>query len=59
MSFLKNVKLKGGIFGEFISFLWKNKLWWLIPIIVVLVAFSLLLIFTQTSPIAPFIYTLF
>jgi hypothetical protein len=50
---------KIGIFGELLSFLWKRKLWWLIPMIVVLVLFGLLLVFTQSSAVAPFIYTLF
>jgi cytochrome c-type biogenesis protein CcmH/NrfF len=59
MSFIKNFKQRSGIFGEFISFLWKNKLWWIIPIVVVLIAFIVLVIFTESTPIAPFIYTLF
>lgn len=41
------------------SFLWKNKMWWLIPLVFVLVVFFLLMIFAQASPLGPFIYTLF
>ena len=48
-----------GILGELMRFLWKRKLWWLIPMIVVLVLFALLLVFAQGSALAPFIYTLF
>lgn len=48
-----------GIFGELLTFLWRRKLWWLIPMVVVLVLFGLVLIFTQSSAVAPFIYTLF
>lgn len=48
-----------GILGELVGFLWERKLWWMIPMVVVLVGFGLLLIFAQTSAIAPFIYTLF
>ncbi len=48
-----------GIIGELIRFMWKRKLWWLIPMILVLILFSALLIFSQGSAIAPFIYTLF
>ncbi len=48
-----------GIVGELLSFLWKRKLWWLIPMIVVIVLFAMLLIFAQGSALAPFIYTLF
>lgn len=55
----KRLISKLGIFGELLVFLWKRKLWWMIPMIVVLVLFGLLLIFTQSSAVAPFIYTLF
>jgi drug/metabolite transporter superfamily protein YnfA len=48
-----------GIFGELLVFLWQRKLWWLIPMIILLVLFGLLLIFAQSSAVAPFIYTLF
>jgi hypothetical protein len=48
-----------GIVGELLSFLWQRKLWWLIPMILVIVLFGVLLIFAQGSAVAPFIYTLF
>ena len=48
-----------GIFKELIGYLWEQKLWWMVPMVVVLVLFGLLMIFAQTSPLAPFIYTLF
>lgn len=47
------------VVAELMVFLWKRKLWWLIPMIIVLILFGLLLIFTQGSAVAPFIYTLF
>ena len=56
---LKALKGYGGIVGELIRFLWKQKLWWLIPALVILLALGLLLIFAQSTPLAPFIYTLF
>jgi hypothetical protein len=48
-----------GIVGELLSFLWKRKLWWLLPMILAIVVLGLLLVFAQASPVAPFIYTLF
>ncbi|MCI0395262.1 MAG: DUF5989 family protein [Chloroflexi bacterium] len=48
-----------GVVGEFFQFLWARKLWWLIPMVTVLMLFALLLIFASSSGIAPFIYTLF
>lgn len=56
---MKNVKTKMGIIGELFGFLWKRKMWWLMPMIVMLILFGALLIFSQGSAIAPFIYTLF
>ena len=47
-----------GIVGELFVFLWKRKLWWLIPMMVVIVVFVVVLVLAQGSPIAPFIYTL-
>lgn len=55
----KRLVSKLGVFGELLVFLWRRKLWWMIPMIVVLILFGLLLIFTQSSAVAPFIYTLF
>ena len=48
-----------GVVRELLSYLWQEKLWWMIPMIIVLLLFGALLIFAQGSAIAPFIYTLF
>jgi hypothetical protein len=55
----KKVTLRFAIFGELMEFLWYRKLWWLIPLVVILVVLGLVLVFAQSSAIAPFIYTLF
>jgi hypothetical protein len=44
---------------EFLEFLKVRKKYWLIPIIIVLVLFGGLIILSQGSAIAPFIYTIF
>ena len=59
MSLFREVRLRFDILAELFTFLWQRKLWWLIPMILVLVLFGLLLIFAQSSSVAPFIYTLF
>lgn len=56
---LKTIGSRFEIVGELFGFLWERKLWWLIPMMVVLIAFGLLLVFAQATGIAPFIYTLF
>jgi hypothetical protein len=49
--------------GEFIGELWafmkERKKFWLLPIVAVLLLFGSLLVLTQGSVVAPFIYTLF
>lgn len=48
-----------GTAGEFLAFLWRRKLWWLIPMVTVLMAIGLLLVFAASTGLGPFIYTLF
>lgn len=48
-----------GIASDLMSFFWHNKWWWLTPMIVVLLGLGGLVVFAQSSAIAPFIYTLF
>ena len=49
----------GRVISEFFQFLRQEKKFWLVPIVVVFVAFGLLMVFAQSSAVAPFIYTLF
>jgi hypothetical protein len=58
-NFFRSMSLNVGVVGEILSFLWKRKLWWLIPMVTVLLLFGLLVIFASASGVAPFIYTLF
>jgi hypothetical protein len=56
---IERTRAKFGVVGELFRFLWEQKLWWMIPMVSVFVLFGLLLVFTQGSALAPFIYTLF
>jgi len=47
------------IMSELMAFLWTRRLWWMIPIVVVLLGFGLLIMLTQSSALAPFLYPLF
>jgi hypothetical protein len=44
---------------EFTLFLRQNKKLWLLPIVMTLVLLGALLVFAQSSALAPFIYTIF
>ncbi len=50
---------KVSILKEFWDFLKVRKRFWLAPIIIILLLLSVLIIFAQSSVVAPFIYTLF
>ncbi|MBF0619984.1 MAG: hypothetical protein HQL19_07445 [Candidatus Omnitrophica bacterium] len=50
---------KATILKELWDFLKTRKRFWLAPIIIILVLLSLLIVFAQSSAVAPFIYTLF
>jgi drug/metabolite transporter superfamily protein YnfA len=50
---------KLSIFSELWAFLRARKKWWLAPIMVLLVLFGALIVLSQTSALAPLIYTLF
>jgi uncharacterized protein DUF5989 len=50
---------KLGIVTELWAFMKVRKAWWLGPIVVMLALLGLLVVFTQGSAVAPFIYTLF
>jgi Family of unknown function (DUF5989) len=45
--------------GEFFHFLKAEKKYWLAPIVVVFLLLGLLIVFSQSSAVAPFIYSLF
>jgi hypothetical protein len=42
-----------------LSFLWHRKLWWIIPMVVMLILLVGAFVFAQGSAVAPFIYALF
>ena len=50
---------KLGIVQELMVFLWERKLWWMAPMVLTLLLFGMLILFAESSAVAPFIYTLF
>jgi hypothetical protein len=50
---------KLSILKEFWSFLRVRKKWWLAPIVILLLTLGLILVATEGSALAPFIYSLF
>ncbi len=44
---------------DIFSYIGKGKKWWLAPLIIILILLGALIVFTEGSALAPFIYTLF
>jgi hypothetical protein len=57
-NWVTDLRMRLGVLGELFAFLWKVKLWWLIPMVVMLFLFAIIFIFGASSPLAPFIYSL-
>jgi hypothetical protein len=48
-----------GIVGELLQYLWMRKLYWLIPMIVLLGVIAVLILMSTITGAGPFMYTLF
>ncbi|MFQ5512125.1 MAG: DUF5989 family protein [Candidatus Krumholzibacteriia bacterium] len=59
MKAIKHFFAKFSIFGELWVFMRVRKKWWLGPIFFFLLALGILIVFTEGSALAPFIYALF
>ncbi|MBI5930864.1 MAG: hypothetical protein HY862_16255 [Chloroflexi bacterium] len=55
---MRDFLLKLGILGEMLRFLWRRKLYWLIPMVVTLLLFAVLMVLSSSGAAAPFIYSL-
>jgi hypothetical protein len=56
---LKRFKSVVSLLGEFWAFMRIQKKWWLAPLIVILILMGVLIILTEGSALAPFIYAIF
>lgn len=54
----QSIRTRLFIAKNLLVFLWKNKLWWLIPLVVILVVFFVFMLFIQSSSLGPLIYPL-
>ena len=59
MKAMRNVVGGLGTVGELMRFLWRRKLWWLMPFVITLLLLAVVLIVGEVTGVAPFIYTLF
>ena len=59
MSVFQDIRDRISIFGELWAFMRIRKKWWLGPIMIFLLLLGVLIVFTEGSALAPFIYALF
>ena len=59
MSMIREIGDKFGIAGELLAFLWQRKMWWMIPMVAVMLFFGLIIVVGSATGVGPFIYTLF
>jgi hypothetical protein len=48
-----------GIVREFFQFLREKKLWWMTPIILILLFLVVFIVLTESTAVMPFIYAIF
>ena len=56
---LRTASRRVGIAGELLAFFMRNKRWWMVPMISIVLLAGVLILLAQSSALAPFIYTLF
>ncbi len=54
---MRRFRYLGSMFGEILQFARQNKVYWIVPFVLILALVVLLVVTSQTA--APFIYTLF
>jgi hypothetical protein len=59
MGFFSTASRRLGIAGELLSFFARNKRWWMLPVILVVLFTAVLVVLGQSSALAPFVYALF
>ncbi|MBI5837520.1 MAG: hypothetical protein HZB25_09770 [Candidatus Eisenbacteria bacterium] len=57
--FFRTLVARTGIAGALLSFFWRGRIWWLTPLVFVILLVGVLVIFGQSSAISAFVYTLF
>ena len=58
MSLMQQFATRTAIVGEVFEFLWQRKLWWLIPLAVLILLIGVLFAIAQVSSVAPWMYPL-
>jgi hypothetical protein len=44
---------------EVLEYMWVNRIWWIAPIVIMLILTAILIFFAQQTAVSPFVYALF
>jgi hypothetical protein len=58
MNILRQLTTRSAIVAEVFTFLWQRKLWWLMPLAVLIFMIGVLFLIAQVSSVAPWMYPL-
>lgn len=59
MNVLRDLAIRFRIITRLFKYLWDNKMWWLIPLVALLVVFGAIIVLGHSTPLGPLIYTIF
>jgi hypothetical protein len=59
LRFFRNLGARLRIARDLVGFFWHRKVWWMTPLVVVILIFGVLVILGQSSAVSAFIYSLF
>jgi len=57
--FFRNLFARLGIASQLLSFFWRRKVWWMTPLVLVILVVGVLVILGHSTAVSAFIYTLF
>jgi hypothetical protein len=59
MGFIRSLKDRFAVMAELLYFIKVHKRYWLLPIVMVIILLSIFILATESSALAPFIYSIF
>ncbi len=57
--FVRNAGARLRTSRDLVAFFWRRKIWWMTPMVIIILIFGVLVILGQSSAIGAFIYALF
>ena len=59
MNVIRDLAIRFRVVTRLFRYFWDNKMWWLIPLVALLVVFGAVIVLGHATPLGPLIYTIF